>query len=66
MNAKEQLKLLMRRRKWYGGKIERRTAAAYKNKMNKGLVSYEKSEEILTLLGWKKTQDEIWEKEQPF
>ena len=62
MNAKTQLSEIMKRRKWYGDKIERRTAAAYKNFMSKGKLSYEKSCEILILLGWEKTQEEIWHK----
>jgi hypothetical protein len=61
MNAKDKLKEVMSHRNWHGGKFGcPRTAAVYKSLHLKGRLSYEKSCEMLTTLGYVKLQEEYW------
>lgn len=60
-NAIDLLKSVMEQRLWYGDKIERRKANTYKNLINKGKLSYEKSCEILLLIGYSKIKEEVWQ-----
>lgn len=61
-NAIKVLKDLMQVRKWHQEKYTPTKASGYKDLLNKGKLSYEKSIEILHLLGYKKVKEETWEK----
>lgn len=60
MEAEEKLKTLVEKRKWYGDKIERRKANAYKSLLKKNKLSLTKTREILFILGYKPKQKELW------
>ena len=57
-NAIEILQKVMQNRNWHKGLIERRLAAVTKQNAMAGKLSYEKSCEILELLGWQKIKEE--------
>lgn len=60
MKATKKLLEISRVRKWYGNKIERRKANAYKSLLKKGTLSQKKAGDILRLLGHKPLQEEVW------
>lgn len=61
-NAIELLQEVTKKRKWHNGLIEQRKAAITKTNLHRGKLSYEKACEILTLLGYAKTHEEVWQK----
>ena len=61
-NAINVLQSVMKKRKWYGNKIERRKANVYKNLLSKEKLSYQKASEILVIIGWSKIKEETWNK----
>lgn len=66
MNAKEQFAKVVRLRNWHGIKNDtkaQRAAGVDKHLATSGRLSYEKCAEWLHKLGYKQTQDEIWEKD---
>lgn len=61
MNAKDKLKEVMSHRNWHGGKLgSKNKAAVYKSLHLKSRLSYEKSCELLTTLGYVKQSEEVW------
>jgi hypothetical protein len=60
-NALEVLKEVSKKRNWYQGKISRSLAAETKRNLLKGKLSHEKASQLLTLAGWKKVKEEVWE-----
>jgi len=60
INAVDLLKKVMESREWHQGLIERRKAAMYKSLINRNKLSYEKSCELLNILGYRKIKDEVW------
>lgn len=60
MKATEKLLKISQYRKWYGDKIERRKANAYKSLLKKGTLSQKKAGEILHILGYEPLQEEVW------
>lgn len=62
INAIELLKEVSKKRLWHQNKIEKRKAAVTKTNLFRNKLSYEKACEILTLLGYAKTHEEVWHK----
>lgn len=65
-NAVDLIIEIMKKRNWHEGKIERRKASNYKKRAGEGELSYDKSCEILDILGWEKIKEETWEKSNKY
>lgn len=62
INAIELIKLAMEKRNWHHGKITATSAGQHKLNAAKGKLSYEKSCELLEIAGYRKVEEESWEK----
>lgn len=62
LNALDLLKQVVQKRNWHGGLMDRNVRSKIKTNLKKGLVTYKRACEVLELIGYEKTKDEIWAK----
>lgn len=60
LNAIELLKKIVTKRNWHAGKIDRKLASKYKLFVFEERLSYTKACEILQILGYTKSAEEVW------